>query len=100
MRVIPQRWRRRPPRDPEGTMSLVEHLEELRSRLVISLIALGIGAVVGFLLFDRVIDLLQDPYCNTIVGLPRENRPPTGCDFVFLGLVDPVVIKLKVAAFV
>jgi len=80
-------------------MSLVEHLEELRYRLVISLIALGIGAIVGFALFDPVIDLLRDPYCDAVAQLPLRSRPPTGCQFIFLGLIDAVTIKLKVAAF-
>jgi sec-independent protein translocase protein TatC len=34
--------------DPDEQLSLVEHLDELRSRLVISLTALAIGIVVGF----------------------------------------------------
>jgi sec-independent protein translocase protein TatC len=100
MRVIPERWRGRSRRDTEGTMSLVEHLEELRHRVVVSTIAVGLGAALGFALFDAVIELLRAPYCDTLANLPPANRPETGCRFVFLGLVDPVVIKLKVAAFV
>jgi sec-independent protein translocase protein TatC len=34
--------------DPDEQLSLVEHLDELRSRLVISLSALAIGIIVGF----------------------------------------------------
>jgi sec-independent protein translocase protein TatC len=40
---------------------LLEHLEELRQRLLRSLVALGIGTGVGLLIADRVIDVLAAP---------------------------------------
>lgn len=80
-------------------MSLVEHLEELRRRLLISLGATGVGAIGGWFLYEPVLRLLRDPYCKTIQSLPPGNRPPTGCRFIFLGTLDPVVIKLKVVVF-
>lgn len=40
---------------------LLEHLEELRQRLLRSLIALGIGTGIGLLIADRVIDILAAP---------------------------------------
>jgi len=60
MKLIPERLRR-PPRDPEGTMTLVEHLEELRSRLFIALGAIGLGSVIGWFLYGPVLRLLQNP---------------------------------------
>jgi sec-independent protein translocase protein TatC len=80
-------------------MTLVEHLEELRSRLFVSLGAVGLGSVVGWFLYGPVLRLLQDPYCQTIQNLPKGNRPPTGCKFVFTGVLEPLVIKLKVVVF-
>lgn len=43
-------------------MSLVEHLGELRHRLIISAIALVAGGVVAFLLYSRILDFLIGPY--------------------------------------
>ncbi|MCS7158730.1 MAG: twin-arginine translocase subunit TatC, partial [Blastocatellia bacterium] len=40
---------------------MLEHLEELRQRLIHSLIALGIGTGIGLLVADRVIDFLAAP---------------------------------------
>ena len=34
--------------DPDEQLTLVEHLDELRSRLVVSLVALAVGIAVGF----------------------------------------------------
>ncbi|MDR7519082.1 MAG: twin-arginine translocase subunit TatC [Armatimonadota bacterium] len=39
-------------------MTIVEHLEELRRRLLLSFAALGAGTAIGFLFVDRVLDLL------------------------------------------
>ena len=80
-------------------MTLVEHLEELRGRLFISLGAIGLGSVIGWFLYGPVLRLLQNPYCDTIANLPAGNRPPTGCRFVFTGVMEPVIIKLKVVVF-
>ena len=47
--------------EDEATMSLVEHLDELRKRIIVVAIAVGLGAVAGFVLFDPIIDLLRRP---------------------------------------
>ena len=96
MRLIPKHRQRG---QAEQGMTLIEHLEELRRRLVIAIAAIGAGAIVGWFLYEPVIDLLREPFCDTILQLPRGNRPPTGCAFVFSGPVDPVIVKLKVVVF-
>ena len=52
--------------DPEpsptpSTMTLVDHLSELRRRIAISVLAVGIGAVIGFILAEPIIKLLLTP---------------------------------------
>ena len=42
-------------------MSLLEHLEELRSRIIVIAIAVALAAVGGFFLADPIIALLRDP---------------------------------------
>ncbi len=49
------------PRIQDQPRPLLEHLEELRQRLLRSLIALGIGTGIGLLVADRVIDFLAAP---------------------------------------
>jgi sec-independent protein translocase protein TatC len=81
-------------------MTLVEHLEELRTRLFIALAAVGVASIAGWFLYEPVLRLLRDPFCASLANLPKESRPPTGCNFVFVGAVDAVVIKLKVIVFI
>jgi sec-independent protein translocase protein TatC len=49
----------------EATMSLLEHLEELRSRIIVIAIAVGLAAVAGFLLADPIIAVLRAPLEDT-----------------------------------
>jgi len=80
-------------------MTVVEHLTEFRSRLFIMLIAVGVGALVGWFLFEPFLDLLREPFCRAIGQMPTELQPPTGCDLVFNGPVEPFILKLKVVFF-
>ena len=58
------KFRRRPPEQRAGTMTLVEHLEELRHRLIVCIVAVACGAVVGWFLYGPVLDLVLNPYCD------------------------------------
>jgi sec-independent protein translocase protein TatC len=55
-----------PEGDDQTRMSLVEHLTELRNRLVICLIAVAVGVLIGFFLYNRIFDFLIDPYCDVV----------------------------------
>ncbi|HEY8178018.1 MAG TPA: twin-arginine translocase subunit TatC [Candidatus Limnocylindria bacterium] len=73
--------------DDEIAMTLVEHLEELRRRLIVIVLSVLGAAVVGFLLSREVIALLRD-------RLPEEYR-----NLIFLGPADALTSQLKVAGF-
>ncbi|MFN2607880.1 MAG: twin-arginine translocase subunit TatC [Acidimicrobiales bacterium] len=45
-------------------MSLVDHLTELRHRLVVSAAALAVGAVIAFVLYNRILHVLIAPYTS------------------------------------
>ncbi|MDP8977367.1 MAG: twin-arginine translocase subunit TatC [Actinomycetota bacterium] len=85
-----------------GEMTLVEHLAELRARLVKSGIAVAVGFAVGFALRERVFALLIRPYCQ----LPRTLRAgssafdPDECSLVFTDPLGAFFISLKAAAVV
>lgn len=59
MRVAEKTGRRS--KNPDGKMSLGAHLIELRNRLIISAIAIGIGLVAGWFLSDWVWTVLRQP---------------------------------------
>src|SRR5688572_21356516 len=43
-------------------MTLIEHLTELRSRLIKSVLAVAAGAVLAFMLYPQIFDILIHPY--------------------------------------
>ena len=64
-----RRRRRSRRHNPDGTMSLIDHLYELRYRLGLALLAIGLGGVLGFIWFSVEIgpisslgDLILRPY--------------------------------------
>lgn len=82
-------------------MSLFEHLEELRSRLFKSALAVAAGFVVGFVFRELVLDVLRRPYCELPAAL-RTNSGITGegCSLLVLKALDPLFISVKAAAIV
>lgn len=74
------------PADP--AMSLIEHLEELRRRLIIIVAAVVIGAVIGFILSSPALDVLIAP-------LPKGFEK-----LYFTGVADAFSVRLKVAVFI
>ncbi|HXG05293.1 MAG TPA: twin-arginine translocase subunit TatC [Candidatus Binatia bacterium] len=77
-------FRRKAAPDPD-TMSFMEHLGELRVRIVRSLIALLIGLVVAFPLSQRLVDFLAGPIQRT------------GNTLVFLAVTEAFWVQMKVA---
>jgi sec-independent protein translocase protein TatC len=97
MAIIPKL--RRKPKNPEGTMSIIEHLEELRYRLVLAVGAIGVGSIAGWFLYGPVINILKAPYCDYVKTVPAASRITKSCTFVFLDAIAGVLIKLKVVVF-
>jgi sec-independent protein translocase protein TatC len=56
-------------------MSLMEHLEELRNRLLWSVGYLGLGAIIAYIFHNRLIDYMQKPLLN--IGLEMTMTHPT-----------------------
>lgn len=95
MAVISRRRRS----NPAGTMTVVEHLDELRTRLVIAVAAVAIGGVAGWFLFRPVFDALLEPYCRFLRAHP-EVAPSTGCRVAYFSVVEPFLVKLKLSLLI
>lgn len=79
-------------------MTLVEHLTELRTRLLRAVLALVVGTVVGYVVSLQVIDVLVQPYCE-IPNL-RFATEDGGCALLGLGALEPFNVRLKVSLVV
>ena len=73
------------------SMTLIDHLTELRNRIIKVMLAIAVGGVIGFLLYNRVLHLLQDPYCEV---------SPKQCDFIVTDPLEGFSIRLKISAYI
>jgi sec-independent protein translocase protein TatC len=81
-------------------MTVIEHLEELRKRIVICLLAVGVGAIAGWALYPFVVKLLIHSYAQACHQLPHHNKPPIPCDtLVVTGVIEPFIVRFKVSVF-
>jgi sec-independent protein translocase protein TatC len=83
-------------RAADGSMTLMEHIRELRNRLFRASLAIMVGFGLGLWLAGPVLHLLQQPYCD----LPKARLADGTCNFVQLGPADLFLLQLKVSLWV
>jgi len=74
-------------------MPLREHLVEIRKRLFLSAIGVVLGAVVGWIVYDPVLQTLQQP----LVDAAERREVLTGLNFE--GVATAIDMKVKVSLF-
>jgi len=75
-------------------MPLRGHLTELRRRLVLAALGVLVGAVLGWLVYDRLFALLQEPLQDVAAG--RDGQVSIN----FAGIAGAIDMKVRVAVFV
>jgi sec-independent protein translocase protein TatC len=58
-----------------------------------------VGMVPAWFLWEPFKSAIRRPYCDLLLSRP-DLRPPTGCNLIILGAIDPVIVKLKVVLFI
>jgi sec-independent protein translocase protein TatC len=93
--------KRRRGRPTGGAMSVIEHLDELRSRLIKSMLALGVVAIFAFIFYPTVLDVLIRPLDALPPGLKDKiltqgdsNDP----NLTVIGPLEGLNVRLKVTA--
>ena len=72
-------------------MTVVEHLAELRYRVMVSIAAVAVGAVICFIFAPEIIGWFLDFYRNATDG--KRNA------FIFTGPIDAFATRIKVATY-
>jgi len=90
-------WLKPPPLPEDGSMTLFEHLRELRYRLVVAALAILVGTIVAWSFQDYLVDLLRHPYDVAIEAL-RAKKPNAQTLIVNQGIASPFTLALKVSA--
>lgn len=79
-----------------GEMTLLEHLNELRTRLVKVSIAIVLGTAVGYAVFPQLLDLLIEPYCSVVENLSDTRE----CNLIILRPLEAFSVRIKVSMLV
>ncbi len=100
-RIVGERFvRSQRQQNPEGRMPLMDHIRELRNRVVKMALALIAGMIVGFIFFNQAWHVIQRPLCSATI------RGYTGCSqlgvdkLVLNGPLDAFYLRVKVAFIV
>ncbi len=102
MKMLP---RRRGPshfqRAADGSMTLLEHLQELRGRLFKASLGVLVGMIVGWFFSGWVLNFITQPYCTYMStrGKPALGQPGQ-CNLLQTGLTDVFTLKLQLALWI
>ncbi len=82
--------RRAEARPKPDSMTLAEHLTELRRRVLICAIAFVCTATISFLVYNTILAVLKHPYCQV---------EPHHCGFYVTGPLDGLALRVKISAY-
>lgn len=74
-------------------MSLLEHLGELRRRLLWVIASVGVAGIAGWFAFDPVVEALLRPACPYLAD-------PESCELVFISPLEVFTLRLRIAVYV
>jgi len=90
--------------DSESSMSLVEHLEELRWRIFKSIIAIAVGSVVAFIFREQILYILELPLPKTVNVITHGKPVVTGITegftvFLLISVAVGFILALPVVLY-
>ena len=85
------------PLPAETGMTLFEHLAELRTRLIICVVAVGVGMLLGFALYPWVFDFLIRPYKEVVANDPTSSA--TGGRLLQIDPLEGFGVRMKTSGY-
>jgi sec-independent protein translocase protein TatC len=84
-----------PMHSDDARMSLIEHLTELRDRLIKIVLAVVLGMVISFVLYPQIFDLLIGPYRD----IANESNSIGGGKLLILDPLEGFGVRMRLAAY-
>ncbi|HKC29057.1 MAG TPA: twin-arginine translocase subunit TatC, partial [Jatrophihabitans sp.] len=96
VRLIPARFSRRHA-NPEGRMPVLDHLRELRRRVIIIVLIVAAGAIVGWVFYGSILAFLKHPYCSVPAKYRYQPSATSGCVLTYQGVLDGFTSRLQIS---
>ena len=74
--------------DAGGKMSFLEHLDELRKRIIRSLLSLGVGVAIAVVFIEDMLNFVMQPLSATL---------PPGATFIFTYPTEAFMLRIRIA---
>lgn len=78
----------------EGRMTLIEHLAELRTRIIRATLGVVLGFIVMIAFYDQVLDFMRGPYEALC-----KKKPELTCDLQFIGPLEGFGTRLNISTY-
>lgn len=75
----------------DSAAPLIEHLTELRSRLIKSLLAFIVGMIISFMVWNPIFDFLTRPLCSAL------NAEGQDCGLIFIALEEGFFVAIQIS---
>lgn len=90
--------------NPAARMPLMEHIRELRNRIVKVAIAVTIGSIAGWFIYGPVWTFIKRPYCKAQIASPAADALARSigsygahCQLYVTGVFDPLFLRLQIS---
>jgi sec-independent protein translocase protein TatC len=98
-RIVGERFvQTRQRQNPEGRMPLMEHLRELRNRLVKSVLVIVLGMIVALVFSNQTLNIVARPFCSAVID-GTSGCHQVGDKLVINGVFDGFYLRIKIAFF-
>jgi sec-independent protein translocase protein TatC len=98
-RIVGERYiRSKQQANPEGRMPLMDHLRELRNRVVKAAIAIVLGMIVALCFSSPTIHWIMRPFCDASIN-GASGCKVIGDQLTVTGIFDPLSLRVKLAFY-
>jgi sec-independent protein translocase protein TatC len=78
-------------------MPVLDHLRELRRRVIFIVLIVAAGAIVGWIFYGSILAFLKHPYCSVPAKYRYQPSGASGCVLTYQGVLDGFTSRLQIS---
>jgi len=100
-RIVGERYVRAKQREnPEGRMPLMDHLRELRNRLVKAILAIAVGMIIALIFSNQAFALVTRPFCDANIHGQVGCQSGLEHQLIVPNVFDPLFLRIQIAFYI